>query len=232
MMRFRKSDERGHAKHGWLDSYHTFSFANYYDPEHMGFRVLRVMNEDRLSPDKGFGTHPHENMEIISYVVSGELEHKDNMGNGSVIRPGEFQIITAGTGITHSEFNPSKDEETHFYQIWILPDAKGLNPRYQQRSFPALESGQGLQLVASKTGENDSLVVNQDVRLYRSVLGQSEELVLPLTMARHGWVQLVSGALKVAGETLHVGDGAALSEVERPLVEAVDRAEFLFFDLP
>lgn len=232
MIRVRKSSERGHAKHGWLESYHTFSFAHYYDPNHMGFRVLRVMNEDRVLPDNGFGTHPHDNMEILSYVISGELEHKDNMGNGSVIKPGEFQIITAGTGITHSEFNPSSDKETHFYQIWILPDTQGLKPNYQQRAFPPIEGGQALQLVASKSGEAGSLLVNQDVRLYRAILSQGEEIELPLVVGRYGWIQLVRGEIEIAGEMLRAGDGVALSEIELLEVKAVTGSELLFFDLP
>lgn len=232
MINIRKSQERGHANHGWLDSRHTFSFGGYHDPNQMGFRVLRVINEDKVKPDHGFGTHPHRDMEIISYVVSGELEHKDSMGNGSVILPGEFQIITAGTGITHSEFNPSKDKETHFYQIWVLPDAKGIAPRYEQKSFSSQNENKELQLVASKDGENDSLTIHQDIRLFKGALKASNEIFLPLQAKRYGWIQVVSGELEINRVLLQAGDGASITDLLNPVVNALADSEFLFFDLP
>lgn len=229
MIEVRRSEERGHANHGWLESHHTFSFASYQDPEHMGYRVLRVINEDRVAPGKGFGTHGHDNMEIISYVISGQLEHKDSMGNGSVINTGEFQIITAGTGITHSEFNPSESDETHFHQMWVLPEEQGLTPAYGQNN-PELDSN--LKLVATKDAEGETLRVNQDIKLYKAEFTARDKTTLPLANSRYGWLQIVSGEVEVNGEALKAGDGAALSEVENPLVSAKSDGEFLLFDLP
>jgi redox-sensitive bicupin YhaK (pirin superfamily) len=232
MIVIRKSNDRGHANYGWLDSRHTFSFGGYYDSAQMGFRVLRVINEDRVLAGKGFGTHPHDNMEILSYVVAGELEHKDSLGNGSVIKAGEFQVITAGTGITHSEFNPSSDEPTHFYQIWITPDTKDLKPAYQQKNFQAAGSAMPLKLVASKNPTDGALKVNQDVQLYLVLLTAQQSVKLPLASSRYGWLQVVAGAVSLEGNELHSGDGAALSESENPTISAEVEAEVLFFDLP
>lgn len=232
MIQIRKSADRGQADYGWLKSYHTFSFGSYRDYEHMGYRVLRVINEDRVLADKGFGTHPHDNMEIISYVVSGELEHKDSMGNGSVINEGEFQVITAGTGIAHSEFNPSKDQETHFYQIWIIPDAKNLEPAYGQRKYQKDVTSQQLELVACKFPTNGELKVNQDMKLYLVRIGAGEAINLPIQKERYGWVQVVSGRLDFEGEELYTGDGLAFSDFQNPTLKANEEIEILFFDLP
>ncbi len=198
----------------------------------MGHRVLRVMNEDRVLPDNGFGTHPHSNMEIISYVVSGELEHRDSMENGSIIRAGEFQIITAGSGITHSEFNPSKENETHFYQIWIVPDTNDLAPSYGQKSFSEPTEPKSLQLVASQEETDGSLKINQDIRLYLGHLSAGEEVVLPLSDQRYGWLQIVDGTLELEGTHLTAGDGGALSGHEAPQITSRANTIFLFFDLP
>lgn len=230
MIKLRHAKERGHANHGWLDSYHTFSFGSYQDPQFMGFRNLRVINEDRVAAGKGFGTHPHNDMEIISYVVSGQLEHKDSMGNGSVIEAGEFQIITAGSGISHSEFNPSKDAPTHFYQIWVEPDVSSLAPAYGQKHFEHA-GAESLVLVASKSGESDSLILNQDVRLYKGRISAGAEIELPLSSERFGWLQQVSGVVTLQEESLSSGDGASLENLESPSLYAVENSEFLFFDL-
>lgn len=232
MIEIRKSEDRGHADHGWLDTHHTFSFGSYRDPEHTGFRVLRVINEDRVLADNGFGTHAHDNMEIISYVISGELEHKDSMGNGSVIKAGEFQIITAGTGITHSEFNPSKDKETHFYQMWIIPDTRNLEPAYGQKDFRAAGENGNLELVASKAPTNGALQVNQNIKLYLGRVAAGESVELPLQKERHGWIQVVKGNLELQGSELHGSDGAALRDTQNPQIVAKTEVEILFFDLP
>src|SRR5687768_5593269 len=176
MMRIRRAQDRGHANHGWLDSHHTFSFADYYDPSHMGFRALRVINEDRVEPSRGFGTHPHRDMEIISYVLEGGLEHRDSMGTGSVIRPGDVQRMSAGTGVTHSEFNASRSDLVHFLQIWIMPEKRGITPSYEQKSFPEAERQGKLRLVASRDGRDGSVLVHQDVNLYASLLGAGEQV--------------------------------------------------------
>ena len=229
MIQVRKANERGHANHGWLDSNHTFSFGRYQDPDHMGFRVLRVINEDKVHPGNGFGTHPHNDMEIISYVVSGKLEHKDSMGNGSVINAGEFQCISAGSGITHSEFNPSATELAHFYQIWIEPDERGVEPNYAQRDF---SSASGLQLVASKGGKDGSLPINQDAKLYLARVDASERIALPLQKSRYGWLQVVKGSISIGDTQLVSSDGIALSNEREPEVVADSDSEFFFFDLP
>ena len=187
MISVRKANDRGHANHGWLDTNHTFSFASYHDPQHMGFRSLRVMNEDRVAPGKGFGTHGHDNMEIISYVLSGALEHKDSMGNGEVLRPGEFQRISAGSGITHSEFNPSSEEPVHFYQIWLVPHVRDIQPSYQQREFGQGEKLNRLRLVASPDGEDGSLSIHTDADVYLSNLAAGSEVGFDLQPGRHGW---------------------------------------------
>ena len=232
MLQIRRANERGHANHGWLDTNHSFSFGQYRDPKHMGFRVLRVINEDRVQAGHGFGTHPHSDMEILSYVRAGELEHKDSMGNGSVIKPGEFQLISAGSGITHSEFNPSSKQETHFYQIWITPNAKGLEPSYQQASFSNIKQGNGLRIIASLSGENGSLKINQDVKIYSAKLKSEESLVLPLTAQRHGWLQVIEGQCQLGEDLLNTSDGVSFSNELEPILTAQTDCELLFFDLP
>lgn len=231
MIVVRRSEDRGYADHGWLKSHHTFSFAGYRDPEHMSFRSLRVMNEDRVAPGQGFGTHAHDNMEIVSYVLDGQLEHKDSMGNGEVLRPGEFQRITAGTGITHSEFNPSDDEETHFYQIWLYPEQKGLKPSYEQKSFDPSGRANKLQLVASGTGEGGALVIHQDVNIYLSDLTAAGGINMPLSDSRHAWLQVLRGAVSINGENLKAGDAAAVSDEPLLMLQTDDRAEVMLFDL-
>src|SRR5687768_15961737 len=195
MMRIRRAQDRGHANHGWLDSHHTFSFADYYDPSHMGFRALRVINEDRVEPSRGFGTHPHRDMEIISYVLEGALEHKDSMGTGSIIQPGDVQRMSAGTGVTHSEFNHSKTHPVHFLQIWILPERQGLRPSYEQRTFPLDERRGRLRLVAAREAEGGAITVHQDVALYAGVLDSSQEIVQELRQGRHAWLQVARGSV-------------------------------------
>src|SRR5512133_220756 len=210
MMNIRRANERGHAEHGWLDSYHTFSFAGYYDPQWMGFRSLRVINDDLVMPGMGFGTHPHRDMEIITYVLSGSLEHKDSMGNGRIIRPGEVQYMAAGTGIRHSEFNPSKDEAVHLLQIWIQPDRTGLEPRYADRSMANVPKGQ-LSLVASRTGRDGSFAINQDADLYLGRLASGDKASVELKPNRHAWLHVAEGKVDVNGEVLQSGDAAAFS---------------------
>ncbi len=226
----RPANERGHANHGWLDSHHTFSFANYHDPRFMGFRSLRVINDDRVSAGAGFPTHPHRDMEIVSYVVEGALEHKDSMGNGSVIRPGDVQRMSAGTGVRHSEYNPSKQEGVRFLQIWIQPDVRGLEPSYEQKNF--LDERRGnLRLVASPDGQHDSVKLHQDARIYASVLEASETVTHAIGKDRHVWLQIVDGAVIVNGTFLGAGDGAALSEEASLKITAKQPAHFLLFDL-
>lgn len=232
MMTVRPSAQRGHADHGWLDSRHTFSFAGYYDPAHTGFRTLRVINEDRVRPGKGFGTHPHRDMEIVSYVIAGALQHHDSMGTGSVIRPGEVQRMSAGTGVTHSEFNASKTEDVHFLQIWLLPARQGIQPGYEQRAFPAAEKDGRLRLVASPDGRDGSVTVHTDAAVYAGLFSAGQQAELPLPKGRHAWVQVVAGRARVNGKELQAGDGAALSDEPRVLIEGVEAAEVLVFDLP
>jgi len=232
MITLRTAHERGHAQHGWLESYHTFSFADYYDPRHMGFRMLRVINEDRVQPGKGFGTHPHRDMEIISYVLEGALEHKDSLGTGSVIAPGEVQRMSAGTGVTHSEFNHSWSEPVHFLQIWILPERTGLPPSYEQRAFPAAEKQGKFRLAASRDGREGSVTIHQAVDLYVSMLAPSEAITHRLSPARYAWVQVARGAITLNDTALSAGDGAAVSEETLLTVTATDQAEVLLFDLP
>ena len=231
MLKIRKANERGHADHGWLNTYHTFSFAGYYDPEQKGFRSLRVMNEDRVAPGKGFGTHEHHDMEIVSYVLAGALEHKDSMGNGEVLKPGEFQRITAGSGITHSEFNPSVDEPTHFYQIWLLPARKGLEPGYEQKTFDPAGRHNQLQLVASPDGSEGSLLVHQDVRVYLANFETGHQLDYPLKDDRHAWIQVLRGTAEINGLRLEASDGVAISDETQLAVRATSHAEILLFDL-
>ena len=231
MIRIRKAQDRGHANHGWLNTYHTFSFADYQDPSHMGFRSLRVMNEDRVQPGEGFGTHGHRDMEIISYVLEGALEHKDSMGNGSVLRPGMFQRMTAGTGVQHSEFNASQTEGMHFYQIWILPESKGLEPSYEERDFTLDEKRNQLRLVASRDGKDSSLLIHQDVSIYLSVLDADNNLEYPLGSGRHAWLQLIRGKIKVNDQELEPSDGLAISEESELRISALQSSEFMLFDL-
>ncbi|HEV8714082.1 MAG TPA: pirin family protein [Candidatus Binatia bacterium] len=232
MITRRVAQDRGHAQHGWLDSYHTFSFADYYDPRHIGFRTLRVINEDRVQPGKGFGTHPHRDMEIISYVLEGALAHKDSLGTGSLIAPGEVQRMSAGTGVAHSEFNPSQAEPVHFLQIWILPERAGLPPSYEQRAFPAEEKRRKLRLVASHDGREGSVTIHQEVDLYTALLAPGETVTHRLTPGRHAWVQVARGAITLNDTALSAGDGAAVSEETLLTVTATDPAEVLLFDLP
>lgn len=229
MMNIRRGDQRGHFNHGWLDTYHTFSFGDYRDPQHMGFRTLRVINEDRIEPGMGFGTHPHRDMEIITVVLSGRLEHRDSMGNGEVIGPGEVQAMTAGTGITHSEFNPSATEPVHLMQIWIRPEQSKLSPGYAQKLF--VQNDQPATLLVSPDGEAGSLRIHQQARVYRVRLASGERIEIDLKAGGHGWLQVTSGEIQINGETLYAGDGAALSEESRLTLESNDGGEALAFDL-
>ena len=231
MIRVRKAEDRGHADHGWLNSHHTFSFAGYRDPQHMGFRSLRVMNEDRVSAGQGFGTHAHRDMEIVSYVLDGALEHKDSMGNGAVLNPGEFQRITAGTGITHSEFNPSSDQSTHFYQIWLFPERKGIEPSYEQKSFALDDRCNRLQLVASRDAADGSLLIHQDAQIFLSKLDEGRHIHRNLEPQRHAWLQVLRGAVTLNGQPLQTSDGAAVSDENRLEIVAHQPAEVMLFDL-
>jgi redox-sensitive bicupin YhaK (pirin superfamily) len=231
MMTVRRADDRGHADHGWLNSRHTFSFADYMDPRHMGFRSLRVINDDRVSPGRGFGTHPHRDMEIVSYVLEGSLEHKDSMGTGSVIRPGDVQRMSAGTGVLHSEFNGSKTEPVHFLQIWIHPSQRGIAPGYEQKSFSADEKRGRLRLVASPDGRDGSVTIHSDARLYAGTFAKGERAELSIAAGRHAWVHVARGRVKVNGQDLGEGDGAALSEEKTVTLEGIDGSEALVFDL-
>lgn len=232
MITIRRSQERGHADHGWLNTYHTFSFAQYYDPRHMGFRNLRVINEDRVKPGVGFPTHPHRDMEIISYVLEGALAHRDSMGTGSVIRPGDVQRMSAGTGITHSEFNQSKSDPLHFFQIWILPEREGMTPGYEQKFFPDEEKRGTLRLIASPDGRDGSVTIHQDAKLYATLLDPGEEIVHSLSPGRYAWVQVARGKVLVNGHLLEAGDGAAVSNEELLRLTANDASELLLFELP
>ncbi|MDP8965002.1 MAG: pirin family protein [Cyanobacteriota bacterium] len=231
MITLRKAEDRGHANHGWLDSYHTFSFANYYDPKHMGFRALRVINEDRVTPGKGFGTHGHKDMEIITYVLNGAVEHKDSLGTGSVIKPGEVQRMSAGTGILHSEFNHSKTDALHLLQIWLLPETNKLPASYEQRAFAFAENPGQLLLVAAKDGREGAVTVHQDVDLYAAVLEPNQRVSHTLKPQRHAWVQVARGEVTLNGLSLEKGDGAAISEERDVVIEATTDAEILLFDL-
>ena len=231
MITVRKAASRGHFNHGWLDTYHTFSFSDYYDPAYMSFRTLRVMNEDRVAPGMGFGMHPHRDMEIVTYVLEGALEHKDSLGNGEVLRPGEFQRMSAGTGIRHSEFNPSATEPVHLYQIWLLPKQTGLKPSYEQKAFPIEERQNQLRLVASPDAANGSLTIQQDARIYLATLDAGTTLTQELADGRYGWLQVLRGAIDLNGTPLAVSDGAAI-EGERALrITAAELAEVMLFDL-
>ena len=230
MMKLRKANERGHADHGWLNSYHTFSFANYYDPQWMGFRSLRVINDDRVAASGGFGTHPHRDMEIISYVLEGALEHKDSMGNGRVIKPGEFQYMAAGTGVAHSEYNPSKQEPVHFLQIWIQPDRAGTLPAYGERAYSGADAGR-LHLVASKAGRDGSIAINQDADLWLAKFKGNESVTHKLQPNRHAWIHVAEGNVEVNGKPLSAGDAAALSEEVKVDLVGKGEAQVLVFDL-
>jgi len=233
MLTVRKSGDRGTANLGWLYSRHTFSFGDYYDPRHTGFGVLRVINEDRVRPGGGFGTHGHRDMEIISYVLEGALEHKDSIGTGSVIRPGDVQIMSAGTGIRHSEFNHSRTEPVHFLQIWIVPDRRGIEPRYDQKRFPDQERRGRLRLVGSPDGRDDSVAINQDVQLFAAMLNAGEEVTHLLSNNHKAWVQVARGTIALDGQALEAGDGAALEgERKVDLKARSDGVELLLFDLP
>lgn len=232
MIIHRPSHERGHANHGWLDSYHTFSFADYYDPRHMQFRALRVMNEDVVAPSHGFDTHPHDNMEIVTYILQGALEHRDSMGNREVLKAGEFQRMTAGTGITHSERNPSSSAPVHLYQIWLIPERRGLKPSYEQRAFPKDERINRLQLVASPDGADGSLFIHQDVRIYLAILEANKETTLELAPNRHAWIQVLSGDnITVNTTRLNNGDGAAASDERTLCFTGSGSSEIMVFDL-
>lgn len=231
MLQLRKAGDRGHANHGWLDSWHTFSFADYHDPAHMGFSALRVINEDRVAPGEGFPTHPHRDMEILTYVLDGALEHKDSLGTGSVIRPGEVQRMSAGTGIRHSEFNHSPSEPVHFLQIWIVPNARGVAPGYEQKRFDLSPSVNGFQLVASPDGRDGSLTIHQDARVYAARLNGAT-LRHSLAPGRRGWLQVARGGVTLNGNELRAGDGIALEQETRLELNGRDSAEVLFFDLP
>jgi len=227
----RKSAERGHLNFGWLDTYHTFSFGEYYDPRNMGFRTLRVINEDFVSPGRGFPTHGHSDMEIVTYILEGALEHRDSMGNGSVIRPGDVQRMSAGTGVRHSEKNPSAEESVHLLQIWILPSEGGIEPGYEQKSFAEDERRGRLRLVASPDGGEGSVTIHQDARLYSTLLAAGQSVEHELRPGRHAWAQVARGAVEINGQSLAQGDGAAASEEERLVIKASEPAEVLLFDL-
>ncbi len=232
MIQIRKSAERGHADHGWLDTYHTFSFADYFDPDFMGFSVLRVINQDRVAPGKGFGTHGHRDMEIVSYVLDGVMAHKDSMGNGSQMRPGEVQLMSAGTGVTHSEFNASPDDELKFLQMWILPAKQGTEPRYEQKEFGAGERDGKLRLVVSPDGAEGSLTIGQDVRMFASVLGAGDRIEQAIPAGRVAWLHVARGAVMLNGEELGPGDGAAIQDERQIVLEGREPAELVLWDLP
>jgi quercetin 2,3-dioxygenase len=231
MLTLRHAEERGHADHGWLDSRHTFSFADYYAPDHMGFRALRVINEDRVQPGRGFGTHGHRDMEIVSYVLEGALEHKDSMGTGSVMRPGDVQRMSAGTGVLHSEFNASKTELVHFLQIWLIPDKRGIAPSYEQKTFAAGDKLGRLLLVASPDASEGSVQIHTDARLYAAVLRQATSVEHRVAPGRHAWIQVARGRVRADGVELGEGDGARTSDPGGVSIEGLGDAEILVFDL-
>lgn len=231
MITVRKSNERGHANHGWLDSYHTFSFADYRDPAHMHFRSLRVMNEDWVAPGQGFGRHPHSDMEIVTYVFEGQLEHQDSMGNGSVLRPGDFQRMSAGTGVEHSEFNPSADQRVHLYQIWLFPSERGLEPSYEERKFSSSEKQDRLRLVASPDGRENSLTIHTDANVYLGNLAAGVNTSHELQPGRHAWLQVLRGTVQLGDVELTAGDAAAMTDETDVNLTAVEPAEVMLFDL-
>lgn len=231
MLTLRRSAERGHANHGWLDSFHTFSFANYYDPTHMGFGALRVINDDRIAAGRGFGTHGHRDMEIITYVLDGAIAHKDSMGSGSTIQPGNVQRMSAGRGVMHSEFNPRADKETHMLQIWIEPNVTGIAPEYEEKAFTDAQKRGRLQAVVSGDGVDGSMTIHQDVRLYAGLFDGDESATLELAPGRRAWVHVARGSLTVNGVALAAGDAAAISDETRVALSGGDNAEVLVFDL-
>jgi redox-sensitive bicupin YhaK (pirin superfamily) len=231
MINVRRAAERGHGDHGWLDSRHTFSFADYHDPAQMGFRSLRVINEDRVAPGKGFGQHPHRDMEILSYVLEGALQHRDSIGTGSVIRPGDVQRMSAGRGVTHSEFNASVDEPVHFLQIWLVPEQRGIEPSYEQKTFSAAEKRGKLRVVAAPDARDGSVTLHSDAVLRAGLFESDERAEIEIAAGRHAWVQVARGRLRVNGNELAAGDGAAISDETRIRIEGVEAAEVLVFDL-
>jgi len=231
MIQVRKAYERGHANHGWLDTYHTFSFAEYQDPRYGRFRALRVMNEDWIAAGQGFGTHPHHDMEIVTYVLEGALEHRDSMGNGEVLRAGEFQRMTAGTGITHSEFNPSADSPVHLYQVWLFPERKGIEPSYEQKCFPVEGRRDRWQLVAARDAADGSLLIHQDACILLADLGAGASLARDPAPDRHAWLQVLRGSLSLNEQELQVSDGAAISAERKLELHSATGAEIMLFDL-
>ncbi|MEL6949836.1 MAG: pirin family protein [Pseudomonadota bacterium] len=231
MLAIRPAEERGVANFGWLDSRHTFSFGHYHDPRFMGFGPLRVINEDRVKPSQGFGTHGHSDMEIISYVLDGALEHKDSLGTGSIIRPGDVQRMTAGTGVRHSEFNASDEDPVHFLQIWILPEKNGLEPSYEQKAFTAEDKRGQLRLVGSRDGRDGTVTIHQDVDLYASLLADGESVSHSFAEGRYGWLQVARGSVRLDGNVLSAGDGVALKDASSITIDGVDDAEILLFDM-
>jgi redox-sensitive bicupin YhaK (pirin superfamily) len=229
MITVRRASERGHADHGWLDTFHTFSFASYYDPEHMGYRALRVINDDVVAPGEGFGTHGHRDMEIITYVLDGALEHKDSMGNGSIIRPGNVQRMSAGTGVLHSEFNPSETERVHLLQIWILPERGGVTPSYEERNFDDASKRGRLRLIASRDGRDGSVTIHQDASVYATVLSDGDSVEHALEPGRHAWVHVARGNVTLNGTPLAAGDGVAVDD--EALLALAGDGEVLLFDL-
>ncbi len=227
----RKRSDRGYADHGWLKTYHTFSFSTYQDPEHMRFRSLRVMNEDWVAPGQGFGTHPHANMEIVTYVLEGALEHRDSMGNGEVLRPGEFQRMTAGTGITHSEFNPSKTEPVHLYQIWLYPNEQNLTPSYEQKRFEPASQLNQFRIVASPDAIQDSLTIHQDARIYLATLDGTTTIEQNVAPGRYAWLQVLRGKIVFEEQELEAGDGVAISQQTLVQLSSKAAAEVMLFDL-
>jgi hypothetical protein len=232
MMQIRPAQDRGHANHGWLDSYHSFSFADYYDPAHMGFSVLRVINEDRVVPGAGFPTHGHRDMEIVSYVLEGALEHKDSMGNGSIIRPGDVQRMSAGTGVRHSEYNPSQTEGVHFLQIWLLPKSQGITPGYEQKHFEPVDLDSQLRVVASPDGRDGSVTIHQDALLYATRLDGDSHLTHPIAPGRRAYVYVARGSVQVNGTPLAAGDGSRIEQETQLRLDNGRAAEVLLFDLP
>ncbi|HET6264401.1 MAG TPA: pirin family protein [Usitatibacter sp.] len=231
MVEIRRSDERGHAQHGWLDSFHSFSFADYHDPQHMGFGPLRVINEDRVQPGKGFGTHGHRDMEIISYVLAGGLAHRDSMGNGSVIRPGDVQRMSAGTGVQHSEYNASESDPVHFLQIWIEPSVRGVRPSYEERRFDDESKRGRLRLIASADGRDGSVTIHQDASLYAAILDGGDAIEFEQNPGRRTYVHVIRGEVEVAGQPLLAGDAIKLAGEERVRLGRARDAEILLFDL-
>jgi redox-sensitive bicupin YhaK (pirin superfamily) len=232
MIALRKAKERFHTRIDWLDSWHTFSFGDHYDPEHMGFRVLRVINDDTVQPGQGFGEHPHRDMEILSYVLEGSLSHRDSSGGGGVIRPGDVQRMSAGSGVVHSEFNASDSEPVHFLQIWILPERRGIKPGYEQKSLSRRDQGGKLQLLASRDGRDGSVTTHQDASVYVALLDKGARASFEPGPSRHAWVQVARGAIDLNGQRLEAGDGAAVSGERALTLVGVDSGEVLLFDLP